>query len=71
MRWTVPVQRQDGTENPASRPPTIRELLTHTAGFSYNFIRSWLPNYRISELGRLTKQILQRGAFAEAVVALR
>ena len=30
----------DGTEGPASRPPTIRELLTHTAGFSYNFINN-------------------------------
>ena len=32
------VRGPDGTEGPASRPPTIRELLTHTAGFSYNFI---------------------------------
>ncbi len=30
----------DGTNGPASRPPTIRELLTHTAGFSYNFINN-------------------------------
>jgi CubicO group peptidase (beta-lactamase class C family) len=34
------VRAPDGTEGPASRPPTIRELLTHTAGFSYNFINN-------------------------------
>ena len=34
------VRGPDGTEGPASRPPTIRELLTHTAGFSYNFINN-------------------------------
>ena len=34
------VRGPDGTEAPASRPPTIRELLTHTAGFSYNFINN-------------------------------
>jgi CubicO group peptidase (beta-lactamase class C family) len=27
-----------GTETAASRPPTIRELLTHTSGLSYNFM---------------------------------
>ncbi len=32
------VRRPDGSLAPASRPPTIRELLTHTAGFSYNFM---------------------------------
>jgi CubicO group peptidase (beta-lactamase class C family) len=32
------VRQPDGSLVPASRPPTIRELLTHTAGFSYNFI---------------------------------
>jgi len=34
------VRGPDGTEGPASRPPTIRELMTHTAGFSYNFINN-------------------------------
>ena len=34
------VRGPDGTESPASRPPTIRELLTHTAGLSYNFINN-------------------------------
>src|SRR3979490_1357340 len=34
------VRGPDGAEGPASRPPTIRELLTHTAGFSYNFINN-------------------------------
>jgi CubicO group peptidase (beta-lactamase class C family) len=34
------VRGPDSTEGPASRPPTIRELLTHTAGFSYNFINN-------------------------------
>jgi CubicO group peptidase (beta-lactamase class C family) len=34
------VRGPDGTEGPASRPPTIRELLTHTAGFSYAFINN-------------------------------
>jgi CubicO group peptidase (beta-lactamase class C family) len=34
------VRGPDGSEDPASRPPTIRELLTHTAGFSYNFINN-------------------------------
>jgi CubicO group peptidase (beta-lactamase class C family) len=34
------VRGPDGTEGPASRPPTIRELLSHTAGFSYNFINN-------------------------------
>ena len=32
------VRRADGTLEPARRPPTIRDLLTHTAGFSYNFM---------------------------------
>ena len=32
------VRAPDGTETPATRPPTVRELLTHTAGLSYNFI---------------------------------
>jgi len=34
------VRGPDGTESPASRPPTVRELLTHTAGLSYNFINN-------------------------------
>src|SRR5206468_5577477 len=34
------VRAPDGSEGPASRPPTIRELLTHTAGLSYNFINN-------------------------------
>jgi CubicO group peptidase (beta-lactamase class C family) len=34
------VRGPDGTEGPASRSPTIRELMTHTAGFSYNFINN-------------------------------
>src|SRR5581483_334089 len=34
------VRGPDGSEVPANRPPTIRELLTHTAGFSYNFINN-------------------------------
>jgi CubicO group peptidase (beta-lactamase class C family) len=34
------VRERDGTEGPASRPPTIRELMTHTAGLSYNFINN-------------------------------
>lgn len=34
------VRGPDGAEVPASRPPTIRKLLTHTAGFSYNFINN-------------------------------
>lgn len=34
------VRDPDGTEGPASRPPTIRELLSHTAGLSYNFINN-------------------------------
>ena len=34
------VRGRDVTEGPASRPVTIRELLTHTAGFSYNFINN-------------------------------
>ena len=34
------VRGPDGSEGPASRPPMIRELLTHTAGFSYNFINN-------------------------------
>ena len=34
------VRGADGSEGPASRPPTIRELLTHTAGLSYNFINN-------------------------------
>lgn len=32
------VRQPDGTLVAATRPPTVRELLTHTAGFSYNFI---------------------------------
>jgi CubicO group peptidase (beta-lactamase class C family) len=34
------VRGPDGDEGPADRPPTIRELLTHTAGLSYNFINN-------------------------------
>ena len=34
------VRGPDGMEEPASRPPTIRELLSHTAGLSYNFINN-------------------------------
>jgi CubicO group peptidase (beta-lactamase class C family) len=34
------VRGADGSDAPASRPPTIRELLSHTAGFSYNFINN-------------------------------
>ncbi len=34
------VRAPDGSEAPAERPPTIRELLTHTAGLSYNFINN-------------------------------
>jgi CubicO group peptidase (beta-lactamase class C family) len=34
------VRPPEGNEAPATRPPTIRELLTHTAGFSYNFINN-------------------------------
>ena len=34
------VRGPDGAEEPASRPPTIRELLSHTAGLSYNFINN-------------------------------
>jgi CubicO group peptidase (beta-lactamase class C family) len=34
------VRGPDGSEGPASRPPTIRELLTHTSGLSYNFINN-------------------------------
>jgi CubicO group peptidase (beta-lactamase class C family) len=34
------VRGPDGTEGPANRPPTIRELLSHTAGLSYNFINN-------------------------------
>ena len=32
------VRGSDGNEAPATRPPTVRELMTHTAGLSYNFI---------------------------------
>jgi CubicO group peptidase (beta-lactamase class C family) len=34
------VRGPDGAEEPANRSPTIRELLTHTAGLSYNFINN-------------------------------
>lgn len=34
------VRQPDGTLVPATRPPTVRELLTHTAGFSYGFINN-------------------------------
>jgi CubicO group peptidase (beta-lactamase class C family) len=34
------VRAADGTENAATRPPTISELLTHTAGLSYTFINN-------------------------------
>jgi CubicO group peptidase (beta-lactamase class C family) len=34
------VRGTDGVEVPATRPPTIRELLSHTAGLSYNFINN-------------------------------
>ncbi|MFC0387126.1 serine hydrolase domain-containing protein [Muricoccus vinaceus] len=32
------VRGADGSDTQAARPPTIREVMTHTAGFSYNFI---------------------------------
>jgi CubicO group peptidase (beta-lactamase class C family) len=31
------VMREDGTLEPMRRPPTMRELMSHTAGFSYGF----------------------------------
>lgn len=34
------VLQADGTSVPARRPPTVRELLTHQAGFSYNFLKT-------------------------------
>jgi len=34
------MRRQDGTLAVPSRAPTIRDALTHTAGFSYNFMNS-------------------------------
>jgi CubicO group peptidase (beta-lactamase class C family) len=34
------VRGADGAETAATRAPTIRELLTHTAGLSYNFINN-------------------------------
>jgi CubicO group peptidase (beta-lactamase class C family) len=34
------VRGPDGAEGPANKSPTIRELLTHTAGLSYNFINN-------------------------------
>ncbi len=34
------VRGADGAEAPAARAPTIRELLTHTAGLSYGFINN-------------------------------
>src|SRR5947208_1337456 len=34
------VRAPDGSAGPATRPPTIRELLTHTSGLSYNFINN-------------------------------
>ncbi|KAA2233119.1 serine hydrolase domain-containing protein [Salinarimonas soli] len=34
------VRGADGAETAATRPPTVRELLTHTAGLSYNFINN-------------------------------
>jgi len=35
---SLKVRQPDGSLVPANRPPTVRELLTHTAGFSYNFM---------------------------------
>jgi CubicO group peptidase (beta-lactamase class C family) len=37
---SLQVRGPDGAAGPASRPPTIRELLTHTSGLSYNFINN-------------------------------
>src|SRR5918997_1901622 len=34
------VRAQDSTEAAATKPPTIRELLSHTAGLSYTFINN-------------------------------
>lgn len=34
------VRRPDGTLGAPARPPTIRDALTHTAGFSYNFMNA-------------------------------
>ena len=35
---SLKVRQPDGALAAAARPPTVRELLTHTAGFSYNFM---------------------------------
>lgn len=41
------VRQGDGSLAAASRVPTIRELMSHTAGFSYNFMNSAVgPAYR-------------------------
>jgi len=34
------MRQQDGAIVAAPRPPTLREVLTHTAGFSYNFMNA-------------------------------
>jgi len=66
------VRGPNGTEEPASRPPTIRELLTHTAGLSYNFINNprLADAYRearvtdgLDQSGITTAEAMQRLAF--------
>jgi CubicO group peptidase (beta-lactamase class C family) len=48
---TLRVRQQDGTPAPATRVPTVRELMTHTAGFSYNFMNSAvLDSYRAANV---------------------
>ncbi len=70
---SVRVWRPDGTLVPAARTPTIRDLLTHTAGFSYNFMnRSGVVDaYRtagvgdgLSDLGVTTEEEMRRLASA-------
>ena len=40
MKSGLPPRPSHNAVDRPSRPPTIRELLTHTAGLSYNFINN-------------------------------
>jgi CubicO group peptidase (beta-lactamase class C family) len=63
------VAQPDGTLVPAAQPPTVRQLLTHTAGFSYNFInnRRLIESYRqanvtdgLADQGVTTEEAMRR-----------
>jgi methyl acetate hydrolase len=42
----IPILKDDGTLVKASKPITLRQLLTHTSGFAYNFFNAKLAKFK-------------------------